>query len=72
MNPVPAPASLSVERSIAYGQTEVIIHAATRELALERALAWSNDWRGYEPRTFDPQQMPDGSWRLRGQRWSSL
>lgn len=62
--------STLVERSVAYGQTEIIIVAPSREIALERALQWCNDWRGYEPRTFDAQQLADGTWRIRGQRWS--
>lgn len=67
-----AAVSTSVERSVAYGQTEVVIVASSREIALERALQWSNDWRGYEPRTFEAQQLADGTWRIRGHRWSKL
>lgn len=60
------------EKPVGYGKSEVVIFGATLEIVLAAGLAWVNQWRGYEPRTHEAMQRPDGSWTLRGDRWTRL
>lgn len=61
-----------VDRPAGYGRSDVTINGPTLEVVLAEALRWSNAWVGYEPRTNEARQEPDGSWIITGSRWTRL